>query len=707
VFGLPFLTFALPAMLGGLALAGLPVIAHLMHRKPRVYLVFPTLRLLREAAATTSRMAKLRRWLLLLLRCLLVACVAAAFAQPIWRSAQAAAAGQAVAVVIVIDASASSQQEAGGVRFWHSMQASAERVLSSLQPGTDVANVVEATGRPRTLLPRLSTNLTTLSREVQQLQPGFERADLPQAVTLAAEQLSQHGGVKRLVILSDLQRSNWNDLALRSQAVLPTGTQITIVDAKSDPPPNVALSEPRVSPPQPLANQAVQLAVRVTNFASRERQARLSAVVDGKDLPPQTVVLKPGEDRDVVFAGQFPEPGTHAVEFFTSLDGFPPDDRASLVVTATDRLPVLIVSDDLPTDAGSGTFFLARALAPTSTPEDRFEVRQVIGRDLAAADVSHAGLIFVGYLGELDEPGAKRLLEFVQQGGSVVVFCGEGAVARHLETLETVARPTGILPWTVGSQRRLDAVDDALTISAGKWGTRLLREFDESSQFALARVRFQRPYTVAEVSPETEILLSYSDETPALGRRAVGTGQLLLANFSPSLISSDLGKHGVFVALMQMLSQELRPAAEIQAVSRVGEPLRFPSLVVPAGMARAEIVAPDQTVRPVVLPGAGEPLQAVLDRTVLPGLYELRGDGKALRHSAVRLDPRESDLSRTSPEEILARLQSTGTATLAGATADDWLPLADLHGRPLWPWCFAAAMGAFAMELLLLAMWRK
>ena len=580
-------------MLGGLALLALPVVAHLMHRRPRVYLVFPTLKLLREAVATTSRMAKLRRWLLLALRCLLVALVALAFAQPFWQSALATPQGQAAAVVLLVDSSASARQERDGVRFWHALQASAERSIGALTPGLDVVNVIEASSNPRPLLPKLTPNLAAATNEVRTLQPTFERADLPRALSLAGEQLARHTGGRRLVILSDLQRSNWAALIEGSPIPLPPGTQVTVVEPSVEPPDNVALSAPRAFPPQPLVKQPVQLVVRATNFSAGERQVKVTAVVEGRELPEQTLVLKPGEDRDIAFETHLDTTGDHSVQFTTTADGFPPDDQVALLVTGSERLPVLIVSDDLPTDAGSGTFFLARGLAPTSTPEDRFDVRQVLGRELATADLSSAGVVFVGYLGDLDEPGAKRLLEFVQQGGSAVIFCGEGSVARHLETLDAVARPQAVLPWLVGAMRRLDAVDDALTISAGKWGSRWLREFDESSQFALGLVRFKRPYAVAEMHPETEVLLSYSDSTPALGLRSIGTGRLLLANFSPSLVSSELGKHGVFVALVQVLAQELRPATETGPTPRVGETYRFPARKLPQAVARLEIAGPD------------------------------------------------------------------------------------------------------------------
>lgn len=66
---------------GGLLVA-IPVVLHLMMRpKPRI-LTFPAVRFLQQMERSSKRSLQLRHWLLLLLRCLLLLAVAAAFARP-------------------------------------------------------------------------------------------------------------------------------------------------------------------------------------------------------------------------------------------------------------------------------------------------------------------------------------------------------------------------------------------------------------------------------------------------------------------------------------------------------------------------------------------------------------------------------------------------------------------------------------------------
>src|SRR5580704_2121687 len=201
---LAFLELTTPALLGGLALLSLPIVAHLLNRRSRHAIVFPTIQLLRASVATQSWFYRLRRWILLLLRCLAVAMIVFAFCRPVWLDARTkrADAGKGAAVVLLIDTSASTAQRAEEVGVMSELRATGIRTLDSLRVGTDVANVVLATAHPRAVYPKLSANVPGLRDELSRLEPTFYRADLLQAIALAGQLLTAHDGERRLVVLS-------------------------------------------------------------------------------------------------------------------------------------------------------------------------------------------------------------------------------------------------------------------------------------------------------------------------------------------------------------------------------------------------------------------------------------------------------------------------------------------------------------------------
>src|SRR3954467_4235771 len=96
-----------PAFLAGLLAVAIPVIVHMIHRERRETIAFPSLMFLRKIPYRSVRRQKLRHLLLLALRCLALAIIAAAFARPFLRRAAGATASLSDAreLVILLDRS--------------------------------------------------------------------------------------------------------------------------------------------------------------------------------------------------------------------------------------------------------------------------------------------------------------------------------------------------------------------------------------------------------------------------------------------------------------------------------------------------------------------------------------------------------------------------------------------------------------------------
>ena len=112
------LLFQHPALLGLLALAGLPVLVHLLSRaRPPVYR-FSNIDFLRRVLRRTARIRRPQDWLLLLLRTLALLAIAAAFASPFLISKSASLPGEKSTVILLVDRSASmAAREGVGSRF--------------------------------------------------------------------------------------------------------------------------------------------------------------------------------------------------------------------------------------------------------------------------------------------------------------------------------------------------------------------------------------------------------------------------------------------------------------------------------------------------------------------------------------------------------------------------------------------------------------
>lgn len=198
------MTFLNPAILAaGLAAVAIPIIIHLLMRRRRTPVMWGAMRFVLEAYRQTRRRLLLERWLLLAVRCLLVAALGIALGRPILRSLAGGGEQRGRTVLIVIDDSlASAVVRSGGgggsegpgggaTALDHHIQ-SALKLLAALGPGDRAGVITMSRPAGAGILPA-SSDLQSVRAFVKDLKPTDARADLPAAMALAALQFADAG----------------------------------------------------------------------------------------------------------------------------------------------------------------------------------------------------------------------------------------------------------------------------------------------------------------------------------------------------------------------------------------------------------------------------------------------------------------------------------------------------------------------------------
>lgn len=195
------MAFLAPAFLALAALAGVPLLVHLLRRRVGRVIDFPAVRYLERMEQEHSKDLKLRNRLLLLLRLLAVIAVALAAARPI---ARLVGVGHApIAVAIVLDNSLSAGVVQDGRMHFDSLRADTRRLVSDLTTD-DRAWIVTADGRVIGGAP------AALQAGLDALTPLGGRGNLAEA-TRRAVGLARSGAPRTPVValVSDGQRSTF------------------------------------------------------------------------------------------------------------------------------------------------------------------------------------------------------------------------------------------------------------------------------------------------------------------------------------------------------------------------------------------------------------------------------------------------------------------------------------------------------------------
>lgn len=197
------MTFLNPGILAaGLACVSIPIIIHLLMHRRRKPVVWGAMRFLLEAYRRQQRRLKLEKWLLLALRCLLVAIVAFALGRPLLGAALRSQGATTLFIVIDNSLTSSVRPSAGSAIALENHKAAARALLSSLRlrPGEGHAAGLIALGAPAdAMVNPPSTDLGAIEALINRLEPTDSRADFAGAMSAITQTLraSATGGEQR------------------------------------------------------------------------------------------------------------------------------------------------------------------------------------------------------------------------------------------------------------------------------------------------------------------------------------------------------------------------------------------------------------------------------------------------------------------------------------------------------------------------------
>jgi hypothetical protein len=633
-------------MLGALAALAIPIIIHLMFRQRARPIDLGTLQFLKIVLRDNARRRKLKRWLLLALRLACLALIAFLFARPYMLATEPAAGDRLV--VILFDRSASMGLQ-GGTRPIDQAVAEARAILGRVGQGTQLevgtfGAAVHPMARPADL-------------SGAALEPTADGTNYGAALAWARDLLVRgRKPIKELHILTDLQRSGLD----RGEAVsLPGDVEVHLRDFGRAFPKNVAVTGVRITPPIIRPGETASIAVTVFNASPLPIhkcpvRLEIAAGASRRELE-RTIDLEGGATATVAFELKEMPAGLwrgHALE--SASDDLPVDDHRFLAFTVAPPARVLLVDGD-PGRASyeSETYFLQAALrlaAPTEryakSPFDTQTVDLVGSSGLP--DLGKTEAVVLANVASLSASDARRLAEFVERGGGLVVFTGDRFGPDLARALAAVGLGAGEV---LGPANATD-----LPWRLERWEARhpVFKPFADPEHGDLRRPRFT---TITRITPDPEarVLASFRGGEPAVLERAKGRGKVLWFASACDRGWGDWPRGRMYLPMVhQMLS--------------------YASGLAEGGRIRQEIAGDERK----------------------PGIVEADG----LVH-IINVDPYESDTARCTPKEFADRFGFQLPVPVEPGVAGQITPgKADdrLRSNELWPWLALTLFGMLLVE---------
>jgi hypothetical protein len=673
--------FLYPTFLFALAALAIPIIIHLFHFRRFKKVYFTNVRFLKEVKEETSNRSKLRNLLVLLMRCLAIAFLVFAFAQPFIPQDVEVKAGQK-AVSLFVDNSFSMSALSEDVPLLDKAKQRAREVIQAYAIDDQFQILThDFEGRHQRMVSQEDAlsliDEIAISPAVKPLSDVIIRQQQALNTAIAENQVSY--------LVSDFQK-NITDI----QNYTDTTLEVNLLPLQAVQERNISIDSAWFEAPVQMLNQTNQLLVRVSNLSDEDADnIRLSIRYDGQTKPVGTMEIPARASVTDTVNMTINRTGWYEAEL--AITDYPVqfDDKYYLAFNVAEVVDVLVIHEGVPNS------YLEAALSGLSN----FRLTTRTSGNLDYSSFSDYKLIVADGLTSVSTGLASELNQYATNGGNLLVFPDRNAnlsaynaflstfPANQLENFETQERRVG----------QINTEEFVFNDVFENTGANLKLPVTQGN-FRLSRFSNRRE----------EQLLTYRDGNPYLSKYRIGQGHLYLCASPLETEFNDLPRNGeIFIPMLYKMAISSGRKAKIAYTIGQDEVIEArhqtqSSDLVYKLKGQANEFIPEQRVI------GSKVFLTVGNQTVDAGFYNLfRTADQSLGVYAFNYDRTESDLQYYSQGD----LQSLVGEVVSVLDVNDRTVLTSKiqersQGVTLWRLCLILALVFLGVEVFLLRFWR-
>ncbi len=701
--------FGNPALVAGTLGASIPVIIHLLNKQRYKRVPWAAMHWLWASFRKSRRRLQIEQILLLIVRTLILLLLALALARPILQQGMGLFTGRpATHRVIVLDNSYSMGQVVNGKPLFEKAKSLAAELAAQMTANDDLDVLLTGTGSADALKDDRLVNSRELAKksfihdQIMGAQLGDGGTDMPRAIAAACKVLNDKKSKnprREIIVITDWTRNGW--LRPDQQPRRVEGTdEAAIADAMSNPntkPKIVILRLPGDANTDNFAGQSIdidekvlparvdkQIVGTIRSFAVQpNRDLKVKLKIDAEEVATESLgLISRDKPESVNFRHSFADPGSHAITIeVDSSDILPNDNTAFLAVDVEDQLKVLCVDGQQRSGPNASAMdFLRQALSPSKSEEINAGKMplypEVIGDGaFPEANLDNYRLVVMANVAATMLPKEKiqALIQYVKQGGSLLIFCGDRVDP------EIYNRELGeLLPMQLGELIGTgDENGPAETLSDKDLDHPAIAKFKGIKGLSLAQLQTYKRFKFKEKTAAKEgadkdkdsdkekdkkngdgvrVVLAYENGDPAAVEKKLGEGRVIVFGTSADKSWNNWPSKADYMPLMNSVALDLITPAYLQRNKIVGDKFILQLRRQDLGAARKEgIRLTDPNGETSAMEINVE--QSVAESMTLKkaGIYTavIPGDTKRLLHFAVNRNTEESDLTVVDTRDLL------------------------------------------------------
>ena len=670
--------FIFPAFLFALAALAIPIIVHLFHFRRFRTVYFTNVRFLREVKEETSNRRKIRNLLVLLARCLAVAALVFAFAQPFLpRNTEGSKKGTQ-AISIFVDNSFSMNALSKDLSLLEQAKQKAREILKAYA-NDDKFQILtnDFEGRHQ----RLVSKEEALAF-VDEIKTTPSVQDVSKVLARQQQALNTDKSPnKTAFLLSDFQK-NVTDLPNFKDSLL----EVNLVPLVAVQEKNIAIDSAWFESPIQMMNSTNPLIVRITNFTNEDvENIKLSVNIDGQDKPIGLVKLKAKESIEDTVNITVLRTGWHEAKL--SITDYPVqfDDHYFFTFNVPNQINVLSIGD-------GDNRFLQSALTGIRS----FKLTNQPSGNVAYSQFPQFQMIVLNNLNTISSGLAAELSQYVKNGGNALIFPAASADLAAYSNLFNSLQSNNLNTFET-APREVVAVNTD--------------EFVFKDVFTNKNANMKLPSTTGNyrlTNRNGENLLTYRDGSSFVTKNRIGQGNVYICASPLDDRTSTLARAGdVFVPMLYKMA--ISSAKEDKIGYTIGKDDYVEADSKSLGNEKSyKMKGAKEEFIPEQRMVAGKAILGVKDGTKDAGFYNLFTKSDSILYKfGFNFDRRESVLDYYTSKDLKTYERKNLKVMDDMSEASMTITVGERNqGVALWRWCVIAALIFLALEVALLRFWK-
>lgn len=636
------MTFLNPLVLFGLLAASIPILIHLFNLRKLKKIEFSTLAFLKELQKNKIRKIKLKQWILLALRVLIILFLVFAFARPTLKGLAiggTTSAAKTTAVFIIDETFSMSVIDNKG-SYLNQAKAAAKNLLKNFQEGDEVALILVS--QAEKIEPVVSKSVVDVQKSIDAIEPSYESGMLHNALTKAVQVLSNSKNFnKEIYILSDFQEGRLADEKALSDfgQVLNDQVKIYAVNYSGKDVYNIGIDNLKVNTQIFEKDKPINCSITVTNYSSRSvDNVIVSLFVNNERVAQVSTNLETGESKQLNIDAMIKSTGYADIFAEIEDDEILQDNRRFTSIFVPDNIPIIIFTDE-PADSR----FVELALTAIKN-RNTFSITKKNLSELSAYDLKRYELVFV--VGSQNLNAADKLKRYIYEGGSLLLTPGsQSTQANFANLLAEIDLPqAGNLIGKTGDPTNafiFDKVELNHPVFKDVFINKEKTKIESPEIYAYFKINTQG---------KGRSIISMQDGSSFLSEYKVKNGKVFLLSSSPILTWSNFPLKSIFVPFINKSALYLasKDKSETNIIAGNG----FDVDVRGRSVSKLKVVRPDNTKDFLSTNQNDANTFVKYDKSNLTGNYKIISGSKVVDEISVNADPLESRTAYLDKSEI-------------------------------------------------------